>query len=342
MKPAACRKTRPLQVGTCPHENGRDVLSRTTGKDIIMMDCDLAIIGGGPAGLSAALYAGRSDLKTILLERMLMGGQVALTMDIANYPGFPEGIDGPALAEKMRAQAERYGVVFLDREAVGLSQDGSTFLVTLKKDTIRAKTVIVATGSDPQKLGVPGESELRGKGVSYCGTCDAPFFRNKRVMVVGGGDSALKEALYIAKFASAVTLVHRRDAFRAEKFYRKQVLAHDRIAIRWNTVVRSIRGENKVQSVTLEDVKTGSREDVEMDGIFIFVGSIPNTQLLCRLMPDFCCNHVRTDLDMMTSIPGLFAVGDVREHSYRQVATAVGEGATAAMAAEHYLSRLTT
>lgn len=301
------------------------------------MDCDVIIIGGGPAGLSAAVYAGRAELRVVLLEKGLVGGQVSQTMDIANYPGFPEGIDGPQLAEKMRAQAERYGVEFRVEEAKDIGRDDDAFVVTLAKGKLRAPAVIIATGSDPRKLGIPGESELRGRGVSYCGTCDAPFFRNKRVVVIGGGDSALKESLHIAKFASEITLIHRRDSFRAEKIYQKQIDTTEKIKVRWNAVVTSVEGDPSVQAVQVEDVNTGATSRIETDGVFIFIGTVPNTNLICKLVPANCGGHIETDLDMMTAVPGLFAVGDVREHSYRQVATAVGEGATAAIAAEHYL-----
>lgn len=298
---------------------------------------EIIIIGGGPAGLAAAVYAGRADRKVLLLERGLIGGQVALTMDIANYPGFAEGIDGPKLAERMRAQAERYGVEFHQAEARSISRDNGMFTLELAEETLRSPVVIVATGSTPRKLGVPGEEELRGRGVSYCGTCDAPFFRNKRVLVVGGGDTALKEALHLAKFASEITIVHRRDEFRAEKIYQKQVLSTEKIRVLWDSKLVGIMGEKSVQSARVHSLKTGTEENIETEGVFIFVGTTPNTSLICKLIPANCQGHIDTDIDMMTAIPGLFAVGDVREHSYRQIATAVGEGATAAMAAEHYL-----
>lgn len=303
------------------------------------MDCELVIVGGGPAGLAAAIYAGRAEMKVVLLEKALVGGQVSLTMDIANYPGFPEGIDGPQLAQKMRAQAERYGVEFRQAEAVGIDRDAASglFHVTLKKGELVAPTVIIATGSDPRMLEVPGEKQFRGRGVSYCGTCDAPFFRGKRVVVVGGGDSALKESLHIAKFASSVTILHRREEFRGEKIYQKQILSTDRIQVMWNTVVSGIQGEASVTGVAIRNVQTGKDDRLETEGVFIFVGTTPNTGLICHLVPADCGGHITTDIDMMTQVPGLFAVGDVRKHSYRQVATAVGEGATAAIAAEHYL-----
>lgn len=303
------------------------------------MDCDLVIVGGGPAGLAAAIYAGRAEMKVVLLEKALVGGQVSLTMDIANYPGFPEGVDGPQLAQKMRTQAERYGVEFRQAEATGIARDAErgVFTVTLKKGELVAPSVIIASGSDPRMLDVPGEKEFRGRGVSYCGTCDAPFFRDKRVVVVGGGDSALKESLHIAKFASSVTILHRRDEFRGEKVYQKQILSTDRIDVLWNTVLAEIQGGTSVDKVVIRHVQTEETETLETDGVFIFIGTTPNTDLICHLVPADCGGHITTDLDMMTQVPGLFAVGDVRKHSYRQIATAVGEGATAAIAAEHYL-----
>ncbi len=302
-----------------------------------VIEAEIVIIGGGPAGLSAAVYAGRSARKVMLLEKGLVGGQVAMTMDIANYPGFPEGINGTELAQKMRAQAERYGVEFCTAEAKTINKDGDTFTVETSKLQVRAKAVIIATGSQPLELGVEGENELRGRGVSYCGTCDAPFFRDKRVLVVGGGDTALKEALHLSKFVSELTLIHRRDSFKAEMIYQKQILSNEKIKILYNTELKKITGEKKVQKVALYDNKNNVESEFEVDGVFIFIGTKPNTRLVCQLVPANCGGNIDTDLDMMTEIEGLFAVGDVREHSYRQVATAVGEGATAAMAAEHLL-----
>ncbi len=299
---------------------------------------DFLIIGAGPAGMAAAIYAGRADLKTLVLEKMMVGGQVANTMDIANYPGFPDSIDGPTLADKMKAQAEKFGAEFVMAEAQSLTKDGSLFRVVTSDGEIEARCVVLSTGSDPRELGVPGERELRGRGVSYCGTCDAPFFRNKKVFVIGGGDTALKEGLHLAKFASSVTIVHRRDELRGEKIYQHQVLAHEKIGIIWDSVLTEIRGDKKVETLALENVKTDAKSEQAADGVFIFVGTKPNTQLLQDILPEYCGEHVKTGEDMMTAVPGLFAVGDVREGSYRQVATAVGEGATAAMAAEHYLS----
>ncbi len=296
---------------------------------------DVIIIGGGPAGLSAAIYAGRAQRRVLVLEKGLLGGQVSMTMDIANYPGFPEGIDGPQLADKMQAQAERYGTKFKVAEAKDIRYSvAQGFEITTGKDSLRARAVIVATGSSPKKLGVKGEEELRGKGVSYCGTCDAPFFRGKKIVVVGGGDTALKESLHLTKFASEITLIHRREAFRAEKIYQKQVLSNEKIKVLFDCELEEISGHPSVSQVRVRNNITKEISKIDVDGVFIFVGTNPNTELICKLIPKNCRGHIETDNSMMTTIKGLFAIGDVREGSYRQVATAVGEGATAAMAVE--------
>ncbi len=302
-----------------------------------MEQCDMAIIGGGPAGLAAAVYAGRGELRTVVFERAIVGGQVAQTMDIANYPGFPESIDGPTLAARMREQAEKFGVTVQAAEVNRLVQDGAEFKLTVGEVEWRARTVVIATGADPRPLGAPGESELRGRGVSYCGTCDGPFFRNRKVLVVGGGDSALKEALHLTKFVSELIVVHRRDQFRAEKIYQSQILAHPKVKVRWDTVATEIKGDKGVTAATLKNVKTGASVDEPCDGVFIFVGTAPNTAVVAEVLPEVAGGLIATNHEMMTRVPGLFAVGDVRLDSFRQVATAVGEGATAAMAAGHYL-----
>ncbi len=296
---------------------------------------DIVIIGGGPAGLSAAIYAGRAQRKVLVLEKGLVGGQVSMTMDIANYPGFPEGVDGPQLAEKMRVQAERYGTEFKLAEAKDISHTQENgFTIITGKEELKSRAVVIATGSSPRELGVKGEKELRGRGVSYCGTCDAPFFRGKRVLVVGGGDTALKESLHLTKFASDVILVHRREAFRAEKIYQKQVLGNDKINVMFDCELEEISGNPSVTHAKIRNNITKESKKLDIDGVFIFVGTNPNTELICKIIPKNCRGHIDTDTSMMTDIIGLFAVGDVREGSYRQVATAVGEGATAAMAAE--------
>jgi thioredoxin reductase (NADPH) len=299
---------------------------------------DIIIVGGGPASLSAAIYAGRAELKTLVLERMVLGGQVASTYQIDNYPGFPEGIDGPDLIQRMEAHARRFGTEFRSEEVTHIALDADAKVVTTRENVYRSRTLILATGADPRKLHVPGEEELRGRGVSYCGTCDGPFFRKKHVVVVGGGDSACKEALFIARFAEHITIVLRSGEFRAEKVCQTEVRKHPGISVEFNTVVERINGTERVASVTVRDARTGKTRDIACDGVFIFIGHEPNTGFLCNLFPNQCMGEIETDLNMMSSIPGIFVIGDVRKNSYRQIATAVGEGATAAIAAEHYIA----
>jgi len=301
------------------------------------MAYDVLIIGAGPAGLSAAVYAGRAALKTLLLERSEAGGQMAITLDIANFPGFPDGIDGAELSARMRRHAERFGVEIKQAEARSIERVENGFLVAGDGERFFGRTAIIATGSLPRLLDVPGEKELRGRGVSYCATCDGPFFRNKEVLVVGGGDAALKESLHLVKFASRLTIVHRRDTFRGEKIYQKDILNHPKIEVLWNTIVLSINGRQSVETVTLRNVMSNRIFERPTQGVFIFIGSIPNTGLLASLLPESAAGPVPANADMMTRIPGLFAIGDVRMGSYRQIATAIGDGAIAAMAAERYL-----
>lgn len=299
---------------------------------------DVVIIGGGPAALSAAVYSGRAELKTLILERAMVGGQAALSHEIDNYPGFPEGIDGPTLCQQMQQQATRFGAELRTEEATTIEVDGLTKIVRTSAGEYRTPVVLLATGADPRKLGVPGEEELRGRGVSYCATCDGPFFRDKDVVVVGGGDAALKEALFLTKFVSQATIVHRRQEFRAEKIYQTQVRQSEKTVLQLDCVVERIFGEGKVAGVTVRNVKTDATQDLSCDGVFIFIGHEPNTQFLSSLLPLDPGGHIETGWDMMTSVPGVFAIGDVRKGSYRQIATAVGEGATAAIAAEHWIT----
>ena len=299
---------------------------------------EVIIVGGGAAGLAASIYTGRAGRDTLILERRFLGGQIALTDLIANYPGFPEGVDGPELVRLFESQARKFGAKIEFAEVTRLEVDGREKVVHTAAVLYRAPIVILAMGADPRTLGVPGEDRLRGKGVSYCGTCDGPFFRDKRVVVVGGGDSAIKEALFLTGFASRVTVIHRRDRLRAEKIYQDRAMAHEKIDFLWDTVVEEILGEERVEAVRLRNVKTGRETLFETEGVFIFIGSLPNTSFLGDLFPDMDPgSHLPTNEHMETSIPGIYAVGDVRQNSYRQIATAVGEGVTAAMAAEHRL-----
>jgi len=299
---------------------------------------DVVIIGGGPAALSAAIYAARGELRTLVLERAVLGGQVALTDVIDNYPGFPQGVSGAELTERMAAQARRFGAEIRTEEVTGLEVKGDVKVSVTRNGRYESAVVILAMGADPRHLNVPGEEELRGRGVSYCGTCDAPFFREKKVVVVGGGDTALKEALFIARFASEVIIVHRRQGLRAEKIYQTEARKNPKISFELDAVIERILGEDKVTGVEVRNVKTAEKKVIDCEGVFVFIGNEPNTGFLCDVFGTECGEHISTDKDMMTSVRGIFAVGDVRRGSYRQVATAVGEGATAGMAAEHYIS----
>lgn len=300
---------------------------------------DVAIIGAGPAGLSAGIYAARARLQTLLLERTAPGGQAATTHLIENYPGFPEGISGPDLMEKMARQAERLGLRIELGEVVELAgREREIELRLAGGGTIFARSVIVATGSEPQRLGVLGEEEFRGRGVSYCATCDGAFFTGKEVMVVGGGDTAITEALFLTRFASRVTVVHRRDALRATKILQEEALAHPRIRFIWNAVVRRIEGEGKVQQVTVASTVDGEETAVPVEGVFIYIGMRPNTGFLSGRLELDEAGYVRTDARLHTSLQGVLAAGDVRTTSLRQIVTAVADGALAAVEAERYLA----
>jgi thioredoxin reductase (NADPH) len=303
-------------------------------------DYDLVIAGGGPAGLTAGLYAGRALLKTLLLERMILGGQAASTFLIENYPGFPDGIPGPELSQAMEKQAKNFGVIIESGEIIGLRPAGKLWEIEISGRTIRAKAVIVAAGVEPKKLGVPGEEELRGRGVSYCATCDGPFFRNQEIAVVGGGDSAVEEAIYLTRFAGKVYLIHRRNALRAEKILQDRAFKNPKIEILWDTVVTKVAGQNGVDGLGVRNVKTLAAGDLKVGGVFFYVGWLPLTGFLKGVVALDPAGYVITDADMATSAPGVFAAGDVRQKTLRQVATAVGDGAIAAFSAEKYIESL--
>ncbi len=304
-------------------------------------DKDVAIIGAGPAGLSAALYAGRAKLSTVVIEQGVSGGQAATTHWIENYPGFPEGISGPELMQRMEEQARKFDAEFIYTAVSSVSRDGKGRLsVVSGEGELTAGAVIVATGTLPESLGVPGEDKLRGVGVSYCATCDGPFFRQKEVLIVGGGDSAIVEALFLTKFASRVTVVHRRGELRATKVLQDDAFSNPKIEFRWHSVVSEVLGESKVEGVVLRDVRTGDTRLVEADGIFVAIGSRPDTRFIETMAETDERGYVLTDDRMRTSTPGLFAAGDVRAKSLRQVVTAVNDGAIAAVEAEKHLSEI--
>ncbi|HBD06872.1 MAG TPA: thioredoxin-disulfide reductase [Syntrophobacteraceae bacterium] len=299
---------------------------------------DMVIIGGGPAGFTAGLYAARSRLKTLLVERMGFGGQLLTYEKVENYPGFPEGITSFALVELFTSQAFRFGLESRNGEVVGLDLAGPVKLVRLADGQLKARTIIIATGCTPRKLGVPGEVELTGRGVSYCAVCDGPFFRDQDVAVVGGGDTAVEEAIYLTRFARRVYLIHRRDRLRAVQVVQEQALRNDKIQPVWDTVVTEIHGGPQgVEALTMHDKVSGKTERLPANGVFVFVGMNPNTGFLPSGLERDAAGFVVTDGDMVCSIPGVFAAGDVRSKSLRQIVTAVGDGATAAYNAERYL-----
>lgn len=300
-------------------------------------DYDLIIIGGGPAGLTAGIYAGRARLKTLLLEKLIHGGQVMTTDLVENYPGFPEGISGFDLSDRMRRQAERFGLEFRLAEVLGLKPGPPLHQVILEERRLTAGAIIIASGAHYRRLGVPGEEEFIGKGVSYCGTCDGALYRDQEIAVVGGGDTALTETLFLTRFAARIHLLHRRDAFRGAKILQEQVLSQEKIQVHWDTVVEAIEGTQAVEAVRLKNVKTGAPSALAVAGVFVFVGITPNTAWLKDSLRADAGGFLYTDENMATSTPGIFAAGDVRCKLLRQIATAVGDGATAAFAAENYL-----
>ena len=301
----------------------------------------VVIIGGGPAGLAAALYTGRALMDTVVLERKVVGGQIIEAYDVDNYPGFPDGVSGPDLSENMQKHAEKFGAQIVYAEAADIVQDGVMKRVTTADgDEYVAPIVIVASGADHRKLDVPGEQTLSGKGVSYCATCDGPFFRGKRLVAVGGGDAAMTESLFLTRFATEVKVVHRRQGFRASPGHIEQVRQNEKIQLVLDTIVTEIHGDNKVEAVTLKNVKTGQQERLDCDGVFVFIGHVPNTGFLKSILPRYAGGVVPVDLNMESEVKGLYAVGDIRKGSYRQVATAIGEAVTAAMHSETRIDEL--
>ena len=300
---------------------------------------DIVIIGGGPAGLTAAIYAGRGQLDTIVLERGLPGGQIAQTEEVENYPGFDQAISGPELAQRMLRQAEKFGARVLMDEVQEITREGDGFLVRAFEATYHAKAVIVATGATPRRLGVPGEDEFYGRGVSTCATCDGFFYRGKHVVVVGGGDAAVEEGGFLTKFAETVTVIHRRDELRANKVAQQRAFANPKMRFVWNTVVDEVLGEDgRVTGVRTRDVVTGATGTIAADGVFIYVGHVPNTDYLRGVVKLRESGYVDVRDEIYTDVEGLFAAGDVSDEVYRQLSTSVGAGTRAAMAAERWLA----
>jgi len=306
-----------------------------------MEEFDVAVIGGGGAGLTAGLYASRANLKTALFERIGAGGQIALTDDVENYPGFPEGITGPEIATKMEEQAKKYGTQFIFEEVVSLDEQDKRFIIKTEKTEYKSKTIILSSGASPRMLQVNGEKELTGKGVSYCATCDGAFFKEREVAVVGGGDSALQEGLFLTRFASKVTIIHRRDALRASAILQDRAKANEKIEFIWDTVVTGVNGESKVEGVTLQNVKTKEEQPFSVDGFFVFIGHDPATKYIGDFVKLDDHGYVIGDLvTLEASRKGVFAAGEIRQGATKQLVTAAGEGCTAALSAQHYIENL--
>lgn len=300
----------------------------------------LAIIGSGSAGLTAAIYSAREGLNPVVITGYEEGGQLTLTTTVENFPGFSQGILGPALMAEMRTQAERFGARFVFGKAVGFSKlPSGLFEISLDSgEKISAKAVIVASGASAKFLNVPGEASLVGKGVSTCATCDAPFYKGKSVAIVGGGDSACEEAMHLAKFASKVTLIHRREELRASKIMAERALSNPKISPLWNSVIEKFNGTDKLESLSVKNVKTGAVSDLPFDGVFLAIGHEPNTSIFKGLLEMDEVGYLKTDKFTRTGVPGVFAAGDVSDPRYRQAISAAGEGCKAALEAERHLN----
>jgi len=290
---------------------------------------DTIIVGGAPAGLTAAIYTGRAGFDTLLLTGPLLGGQVATTSVVENYPGFPEGVGGAELAQRLQRQAERFGAKMMTESVNGVDLSVSPFIVRTRSHTYRGRTVVIATGAFPRRLGVPGEAEFFGRGVSTCATCDGFFYKDKRVVVVGGGDSAIDEGLFLTKFAREVVVVHRRDELRATKVYQERAFANPKMSFVWDSVVEEILGQETVTGVRVRNVKTGETSVIEADGVFVYIGTRPGTKLFADQVELDDEGYIITGKGQHTSVPGVLAAGDVQSPDFRQIVVAAGSGAVA-------------
>lgn len=302
---------------------------------------DVTIIGAGPAGLSAGLYAARAKLSTIIIEKMYPGGQAAMTYRIENYPGFSNGVGGAELAEAMKSQAEKFGAKILNNGVVKIVKEDNIFKIILDNDdNVKAKTVILAAGASAKKLDVKGEIEFTGRGVSYCATCDGAFYANKTVAVVGGGDTAIEEALFLTRFASKVYVIHRRNQLRATTILQERAFQNSKISFVWDSVVDEIRGKDTVNEVVVKNVKTGELESISVDGIFVAIGQAPLTDFVKDIISLDNQGYIITNEHMMTNVPGIFAAGDIRQKPLRQVITAASDGAVAAVEAGRFIESM--
>jgi thioredoxin reductase (NADPH) len=300
----------------------------------------LIIIGSGPAGLTAAVYAARANLAPRVFAGYQHGGQLMFTTEVENYPGFPQGILGPELMERFRAQAERFGATIENVDVAKVDFSQRPFRVWAGDDPHEADAVIVATGASARWLGIPGEEKLRGRGVSTCATCDGAFFKDRTIVVVGGGDSAMEEALFLTRFGSSVTIVHRRDAFRASKIMADRVLAHPKIRVIWNSAVVEAKGGHHLETLVLEDTRTGARSELAADAVFIAIGHDPNTAIFAGQLELDVARYIVSPDGVRTNVPGVFVAGDVYDIRYKQAITAAGMGCKAALEAEKYLEEL--
>ena len=302
---------------------------------------NVLIIGSGPAGLTAAIYAARADLEPLVIAGFVPGGQLMITSEVENFPGFPEGIDGPALMADMRAQAERFGARMHDVDVESVDFSERPFKVTAGGTEYTADSIIVATGASAIWLDLENETRLRGRGVSACATCDGFFFRDKRVAVVGGGDSALEEALFLTKFASEVVLIHRRDEFRGSRIMQNRAMNHEKISIEWNTQVTDVLGDEKIEGLELTDTQTGEKREMDVGGLFIAIGHRPNTDVFREYLDIDDKGYLEVTDHTLSNVEGVFVAGDVHDHRYRQAVTAAGDGCRAAIDAERWLAEQT-
>lgn len=301
---------------------------------------NVIIIGSGPAGLTAAIYSARADLTPLMIEGYQAGGQLMLTSDVENYPGYPKGVLGPEMMADFRKQAERFGTRFLTKDVTKVDFGKRPFQIFVNDERFEAKAVIISTGASARLIGLPNEKRLMGKGVTTCATCDGAFFRNMEVAVVGGGDSAMEEALFLTKFCTKVTVIHRRDQLRASKIMQDRAFAHPKVKFVWNTLVEDVLGDKEVEGLRLKNDKSGEISELKVAGLFVAIGHDPNTQLFKGQIEMDKNGYLTTRDGTKTNVPGVFACGDVQDHVYRQAVTAAGSGCMAAIDAERYLETL--